>query len=246
MPPRDDPPITTIILNGQEGDNGWYVSAVSISFNVTDDNPWFGTTYYKLDDGAWQIYLGPPLVIGEDGRYTISYYSVDNAGNSETPKQQPLNIDQTCPLILNLKHISLTEIAFGADVSDAMSGVNRVQFYINGNLAKVDSIAPYLYIMHFGIPHFKWMHLNITVSAVVYDNAGNSCWVEDGIPPDITHVKGIINHLVVSNSSITFRAVITMYDPAGFWPPRLMLPRTFTYSNYDGEVSLHWIDIYLF
>jgi hypothetical protein len=143
-------------------------------------------TYYELDGGSTQTYTGP-FTLGE-GSHTVRYWSVDNAGNEETPKTSPtLIVDNTAPTctitapedgalylfgnkimnrILGTTTLCIGKITIAATASDA-SGINMVTFDINGD-SGYDTSAPYEYTyndMHFG---------SITADATAFDNNGNS------------------------------------------------------------------------
>ena len=44
------------------------------------------TTRYRVDGGQWTVYA-VPVRVTSDGTHTVEYYSVDKAGNTETPKR---------------------------------------------------------------------------------------------------------------------------------------------------------------
>jgi hypothetical protein len=48
-------------------------------------------TMYKIDSGSYAKYTAP-IVYNETGAHTITYYSVDNAGNIEDEQSQPFNV----------------------------------------------------------------------------------------------------------------------------------------------------------
>lgn len=160
------PPVTTISFNGTMGNHGWYVSPVSVSFNATDSQSGVTSIYYKIDGGGWTTYTSP-LAISSDGNYTISYYSIDKVGNVETPKNATLKIDGTPPTItLTKQQIDLIDIKFTAQVNDNTSGIDRVEFFLDGALQSNDTQSPY---------EWTWTGLgNHQVIATVYDLAGNS------------------------------------------------------------------------
>jgi hypothetical protein len=160
------PPTTIIAMNGTLGKHGWYIGPVVVSFTASDAQSGVLYTMYKIDSGAWTTYANP-FTISDDGSHTISYYSVDTAGNAETPNAAPCKIDQTKPSItLTKEQIDLVDVTFTAQVSDATSGVDRVEFLLNGQLQFNDTQAPYTWTW-FG-------YQNDVVLAVVYDLAGNS------------------------------------------------------------------------
>jgi len=78
------PPETTCELAGEMEDDV-YISDVTVYLNATDDHSGVDYTMYQLDGGAWQEYEDP-FVVSEDGKHTVKFYSVDNAGNEEDEK----------------------------------------------------------------------------------------------------------------------------------------------------------------
>lgn len=94
------PPSTSLAHEGSDGDNGWHRSDVSITLTSLDP---YDADYAKyriknnLSDtyGDWITY-GGPFVLGE-GQWTIEYYSVDKAGNTETAKSSIVQSDKTAP-----------------------------------------------------------------------------------------------------------------------------------------------------
>nr|MBC7244086.1 hypothetical protein [Chloroflexota bacterium] len=104
-----EPPATTIVnLDGRQGCEGWYISAVQVNLSAVDVNPDPGTinatsgisaTFWRKDGGSWQQVTGSNFQIAEQGVHTIEYYSVDIAGNSETPREltPTLKIDTVPP-----------------------------------------------------------------------------------------------------------------------------------------------------
>lgn len=84
------------------GDAGWYTSGVEVALEGVDEDDGeheasgLERTEYSIDGAAFQEYTEPFTVDG-DGRHTVRYRSVDRAGNTETPKVAPINIDGTAP-----------------------------------------------------------------------------------------------------------------------------------------------------
>ena len=91
------PPVTTATLDGTLGSNGWYKAGepVRLTLTATDAASGVASTSYAVNGGAKQTYGGP--VIFTDGIYTVTYGSVDRAGNVETPKSLSFKVDQTAP-----------------------------------------------------------------------------------------------------------------------------------------------------
>ncbi|GAH43024.1 unnamed protein product, partial [marine sediment metagenome] len=75
-------PTTTHELDGVIGECGWFVSDVTVTLSAIDATSEVDYTKYKLDEGTWTNYVDP-FDVTEDGEYTLYYYSVDLAGNTE-------------------------------------------------------------------------------------------------------------------------------------------------------------------
>lgn len=89
------PPVTSIAVSGTKGKNGWYTSAVQITLDATDVESGVASTYFSLDGAATTT--GTKTAITTDGRHTISYYSIDTAGNIEQATSTVIKIDTVAP-----------------------------------------------------------------------------------------------------------------------------------------------------
>jgi len=165
-----EPPVTMHGFDGVMGDNGWYISCVTITLSATDEGSGVAATYYCLDGGDWMVYTGS-FEVCEDGVHNLSYYSVDYAGNEETVKSVNFKVDQTAPtIVLTVENTGLMKWLLTATVSDETSGIARVEFYLNGELLGNVIESPYTWeVSEKG-----------TAYAVVYDNAGNEA--SDEVP----------------------------------------------------------------
>jgi hypothetical protein len=88
--PDTQPPYTTISLNGTMS-GGVYVTPVTVTMHAIDNQSGVNYTKYKVDSGALTTYNGS-FVVSEEGNHTITYYSVDKAGNKETNKTKTFTI----------------------------------------------------------------------------------------------------------------------------------------------------------
>ncbi|MBN1280141.1 MAG: carboxypeptidase regulatory-like domain-containing protein [Candidatus Thermoplasmatota archaeon] len=149
------------VFNGTTGTQSWYRSNVSVSFYV---NGMVDAIYYRLDDADWEEYL-TAFSVTEEGSHTLHWYFIEQ-GNTSDEYQTPLNIDYSPPALeLTTERISISTLKVIANVTDAVSGVNRVTFTLDGVHHYTDDTPPYeVYITGIGI------HL---VKATVYDHAGN-------------------------------------------------------------------------
>jgi len=139
------PPITTITI----GSPSYSVppvlfvsSSTPFTLSATDDLSGVKETQYSIDGAPWQAYTAPFSLSG-DGLHTISYRSIDNAGNVEITQTPSVTVDATSPMtaisvgepqyhdgttlfVSPLTPISLTAV-------DAASGVERTEYSIDGS-----------------------------------------------------------------------------------------------------------------
>ena len=102
-------PVTALSLSGTAGLHGWYISNVAATLTPSDTVSSVTTTYYSIDGAPTTTVVGQagaPVFVTTEGIHTLSYYSVDAAGNSETPTSISIKIDQTAP-----------EVSMGASTS---------------------------------------------------------------------------------------------------------------------------------
>ena len=139
------PPVTTCTLNPPEpnGNNSWYVSDVEVTLNATDDISGVNVTQFRFNGGNIKTYT-EPFNVTTDGEHTVQYWSVDNAGNIEDVKSAEFKIDQTKPCIdLTWENPENIYVIFTATCSDATSGMDRVEFYVDDICQFTDYAPPY-------------------------------------------------------------------------------------------------------
>lgn len=92
-------PTTTASLNGTMGQNGFFVSPVTVNFSATDpDNtPAELMTSFSVNGGSTQT--GSTLSLPSDGTFTVAFQSSDPAGNVEATQTLVVKIDQTAPVV---------------------------------------------------------------------------------------------------------------------------------------------------
>jgi hypothetical protein len=169
------------------GANGWYVSDCTVTLTADDGSEGWqsGVDFieYRIDGGAWQT--GDTFVISTNGMHTIEYRATDNVGNVEDPNSFDLDMDQDGPTIdLTWEAGSAkNEIIFTATCSDADSGMDYVEFYINDVLQTTATSAPYTFTMVHG------QGTKYTVKAIAYDLAGNTDFDEIGSGEGLNNVN---------------------------------------------------------
>ena len=196
------PPVTTHEFNGVMGDNGWFVSDVTVTLSAVDDSAGVAITKYKLDAGAWTTYTGTFLVTEDAAVHTLYYYSVDKVGNREADKSATLKIDRTLPIIsLAVEKTGLNKWLLTATVSDETSGVAKVEFYVDSVFVGEDAEAPYELI---------YSGTGQIAQAIVYDNAGNSAIsaeVKEQAAPDSQSQSSRLTLVSVSKDTIQGQSI---------------------------------------
>ena len=75
------------------GANGWYKSPVTVTLST------YGSAEYSLDGGkGWQDYMSP-ITLNQDGKYSVSYQSRNEAGIAGDLQTATVNLDTTAPKI---------------------------------------------------------------------------------------------------------------------------------------------------
>jgi hypothetical protein len=89
------PPVTNASLSGTPGNNGWYVSNVTVALLAVDNGSGINRTMYDLDGAGYQVYNGSMVI--SDGVHTVKFYSIDNASNQELEKNVTVKVDRSPP-----------------------------------------------------------------------------------------------------------------------------------------------------
>jgi PKD repeat protein len=91
-------PETTALLSpaAPNGADGWYTSAVNITFDGHDNTSGVAWTEYSVDGGPFTE--GAPLFLDTDGAHTVAFRSADLVGNVEVPGSVKVNIDKVPPV----------------------------------------------------------------------------------------------------------------------------------------------------
>jgi len=122
----DDAAPETIATPEGEAQYGWYRSPVIIHFAAVDDLSGVAATYYRVNDE--DVESGIRAVIEDEGVHTVTYWSVDRAGNVEDVKSLSVSIDLTAPRIA-FDVVDGTEftvdqnVTIGCEATDELSGI---------------------------------------------------------------------------------------------------------------------------
>ncbi len=206
------PPVTTYSLNppDPDGDNGWYVSNVTVTVNATDDLSGVKEIRYRIDEGSWNIIhgkIGKFIVDIEGDDILIEYYAIDYAENEESVKSFTLDIDKKPPIDIQVEIEIYKEGGFyyleiSIKGKDATSLMNRVEFYINDGLQEIiEGRGPdYVFTIQWS-EEFS----NIIFWIILYDDAGHRIGVK--IEFKKVFLFGRIENLTINDIMITFNAI---------------------------------------
>jgi outer membrane protein assembly factor BamB len=130
------PPVTLATVSGTAGVNGWYRSAVQISLSATDNLIGVMGSFYRIDGGVVQTYLGP-FVFSTAGQHTIEYWSIDNLNNIEATHSLVIKIDTVAPVVTAAANPSTApkgpkpvNVTISGSATDALSGINSAGYNV--------------------------------------------------------------------------------------------------------------------
>jgi hypothetical protein len=132
----------TISPTSPDGTNGWRVSATSFTLSGSDATSGVASIFYKIDGGATQTYTGSAVSIAQ-GSHTVSFWSIDTAGNTESPTTTPaIKVDLVKPSTTlttspatpdgSNNWFQRSSITFTLAATDATSGVANSYYTIDG------------------------------------------------------------------------------------------------------------------
>ena len=135
LPPQTTATVAPATPNGQ---NGWYITAPTITLSANDNCAGVGAIQYSTDGGAtWQPYSGS-FVFNTEGTTIILYRSIDRGNNTETAKSITLKIDTSAPVVSLSATPSVIWPVTGEPVnvridgngSDSVSGLASVSYTV--------------------------------------------------------------------------------------------------------------------
>jgi hypothetical protein len=96
----DGIPPTTTVINPISPASGWFVtSGIPVAFDANDAESGIAATYYTIDGGEAQTYGQPFTADLSTGSHTITYWSVDLAGNAQAKQTTQIKVDTVPPTI---------------------------------------------------------------------------------------------------------------------------------------------------
>ncbi|MCX7569465.1 Ig-like domain repeat protein [Tumebacillus sp. DT12] len=129
VPIDELPPVTTSDIQ-----DIWTNQDVPVTLTATDDLSGVKTTYYSVDGAAEQE--GTSFTVTGEGIHTVTFYSVDNAGNIEQANTAEVKIDKTAPTVtlapLKSEYVMGDKLTLSYTATDNLSGIASSVMTING------------------------------------------------------------------------------------------------------------------
>ncbi len=137
---------STIANTGVYTFGNWSKDNVDVTLTATDvGGAGIYETYWCYDNGSVAcipnetglnsngVYTAP-LTFDTEGQWKLRYYSMDNAGNIESPQTKDIKIDKTAPTNIEITAPQNSDKLKGtyvisANTSGDLSGIDRVEFY---------------------------------------------------------------------------------------------------------------------
>ncbi len=136
-------------------DGEWHNTSMTVRLSATDNLSGVNSTYFKIADtttfiasilsslsgmlGLQATQQGDNILISDEGVFNMTYYSKDNAGNTEMDKASgQVKIDKTLPVITvnapeNKTYLHSDKITLSFNARDALSGLKTTSSVIDGN-----------------------------------------------------------------------------------------------------------------
>jgi hypothetical protein len=122
---------TTTVINPISPASGWFVtSGIPFAFSASDTESGVASTHFTIDGGDPETYGDTFTRDLSDGPHTVTYWSVDNAGNEEDHGSFAINVDTVPPTIegqqspaANAFGWNNTPVSVTFSCSDATSGI---------------------------------------------------------------------------------------------------------------------------
>lgn len=111
----------------------WYKENAEIVLGAEDNYSGITKTFYSVNGSEFTE--GKSFIVSEEGLNEVSYYSVDNAGNIESPKTIIVKVDKTAPAVyaeVNEEYELGSEFMVSYNAEDQHSGVAVETAVING------------------------------------------------------------------------------------------------------------------
>jgi hypothetical protein len=133
------PPTTTLRAEPAQpnGENGWYTALPRFSLIAKDPETYVSGSFYRIGSSDWKSYAAPVEL--PEGSNQVVYASQDSTGWRETDKVAGFQVDTGLPETQKkvngtqgAQGIYTTQVTVELTATDAVSGVDLIQYRIDG------------------------------------------------------------------------------------------------------------------
>lgn len=126
-------PDTTAPASSASSPSTWVRDSASVSLAATDSDTWVSATRYAVNGSVVQTYAAP-ITVSTDGTTTITYFSIDGAGNVEATKSVDVLVDKSAPIVTSDAPWGWVNspVTVALTSTDSGSGVARVLYSVDG------------------------------------------------------------------------------------------------------------------
>lgn len=130
------PPVTSYVITGMEGDDGWYKSVATMNLTATDVGSGVDGIFYRFGtSGGWEEYTHQ-VIISQEGVTEFQFYSRDKDKNEESVRNYTFKIDTGLPtcVIDSLAPIqNEPEVTLYWVGNDTVSGIGHFEISVDGD-----------------------------------------------------------------------------------------------------------------
>lgn len=176
--PVDTTPPTVAVavaVSGTSGVDGWFSGPVTARVLADDETSYLLTVDVRVDDGEWSTSEGvrsADITLADEGEHIVVGRARDAAGNTSEPISRTVRIDRTAPELSALLNERTRKVR--VEASDALSGLDRVEYRIDGAGEWAEVASNGVVEMPDALPH------KVVVRA--HDRAGNVATVTVAVP----------------------------------------------------------------
>lgn len=188
---REDPTVSTTV-SGTEGENGWYLSETEVELIGTDNVSGISHNEYRENESSgWKEYDGP--IVLEDGRNSIEYKSVNEAGRESEIEEKEVKVDTGLPTIEydveppEGEGWSTTPPTVDMSTVDEVSGLSRIRYRIkqDGDWVREETLDDLDNISDRDVNFDLDLSGNLQVELFAEDVAGNNFTTNFEYPVDL-------------------------------------------------------------
>jgi hypothetical protein len=226
-------PNVELSLTGEQGNNGWWRSPVTVRVGGSDSAPGSGlqATYLQLGETRWvQVIPGGSTSVEAEGSFDLHAYGRDGANNRSPVMAQPVKIDLQPPdrvePIFSLEPTSggwyTRPLTISLEAEDRVSGIATKTIRIDGGPWQSDKVAVTTTGQH-------------TIEFMAVDRAGNATDIRSTTAKlDLTPPNGLmaLNGSLCQNCDPARLSVAAGDADSGlaYWTLTLAMPRHTTSS----------------